>query len=1125
MAKAPSCPQIDELEKLASGHLPPPRLEPLVQHLETCAACFAKVKTLSPTDTLMEVIAKAKPLAERAQEDLVARVIDKLTTAGRAATGKAKPITVACPSCRLSLKVKAELAGKKVKCPKCGSPVAVLPTAMGGEEPTLPPKNGAAKESVADADGQTSLGNLRKGETTVSSPENEAGQELYDFLAPAEQADEIGRLGQYRILKVLGAGGMGVVFEAEDPKLKRKVAIKAMLPALAASATAKQRFLREAQTAAAIEHDHIVAIYQVGEDRGVPFIAMPFLKGEPLDERLKRDKVLPLADVLRIGREVATGLGAAHAAGLVHRDIKPANIWLEALPGEPGASATGGRVKILDFGLARAAADNAQLTQQGAIIGTPAYMAPEQATGQAVNARCDLFSLGCVLYRLCTGELPFKGSDTVSTLVAVATDNPPPPIALRPQLPQKLSDLVMQLLEKDPGKRVASAEAVVEALRPITKASKGSKGSALDAAPARKTPKPLVLVVGGALVAAVLAGIVLFWQTPHGTVKIESDDPAVEIVFDKTGPTIKGADKEPISLRAGEHGILVKRGDFTFEADKVLIEKGKTITLKFELFPGKMQLMHDGNVIASRDIPLPKSFTNSLGMEFVLVPKGKSWLGGGGGRVGAKEVEIAHDFYLGKYEVTQEEWQQVMGNNPSWFSRTGAGKDAVRDIADADLKRFPVESVSWDDCQTFVRRLNEKVKEQGWVYRLPTEVEWEYACRGGPLADKSESAFDFYAGKPTNHLQPQQANFWHDQGLNRTCKVGSYPPNRRGLYDMHGNVGECCLDERSPENASAGYMGRGGSWHAGAIRAVFRGNHKSGPTNYRGLRVALVPVDMKPVALPPSAEKKITTPTLKNTLGMRFAFIPRGKFIMGTSPADIGRLMSNKKRPGKADRFKAEEPEHEVEITQPFSMGVHEVTVGQFRRFVDDSKYQVGDDRWQKPGWEQTDDHPVIFVTWNSAVDFCAWLSKKEGKSYRLPTEAEWEYCCRAGKAGARFSFGNNDNLDLGRHGWFQKKSAGTTHAVGLLKPNAWGLYDMHGNACEWVQDHYDPHYYKSSPKQNPVAKTGGERVVRGGAFDSGPYMCRSACRLHDVPGARGNIGFRVVLLTAPDEDQPPGGK
>src|SRR5262249_55247923 len=158
---------------------------------------------------------------------------------------------------------------------------------------------------------------------------------------------------------------------------------------------------------------------------------------------------------------------AAHATGLVHRDIKPANLWLEAHPGEPGASATGGRVKILDFGLAREAAGNEHLTQQGAIIGTPAYMAPEQAAGHAVDGRCDVFGVGGGLYRLCTGQPPFKGNDLVSTLVAVATHHPRPPAELRPELPQSLSDLVMQLLAKKPEQRPPSAQAVATALQQI----------------------------------------------------------------------------------------------------------------------------------------------------------------------------------------------------------------------------------------------------------------------------------------------------------------------------------------------------------------------------------------------------------------------------------------------------------------------------------------------------------------------------------------------------------------------------------------------------------------------------------------------------------------------------------
>jgi serine/threonine protein kinase len=300
-----------------------------------------------------------------------------------------------------------------------------------------------------------------------------ARPELYDFLTPPQEADELGRLGQYRVLRVLGSGGMGVVFQAEDTILKRQVALKAMLPALAVSESARQRFLREAVTAAQVDHDHIVHIYQVGEERGVPFLAMQLLKGEPLDARLEREPRLPVPEILRIGREVAEGLAAAHEQGLIHRDIKPANIWLENRGQETGIRNRGGgsstaksRVKILDFGLARALAGSVQLTQMGAIVGTPAYMAPEQA-GKAVDHRCDLFSLGCVLYRMSTGQAPFSGADTISTLLAVATDVPRTPGELNSDLPPALSALIMRLLAKKPEDRPPSARAVIEAIQAI----------------------------------------------------------------------------------------------------------------------------------------------------------------------------------------------------------------------------------------------------------------------------------------------------------------------------------------------------------------------------------------------------------------------------------------------------------------------------------------------------------------------------------------------------------------------------------------------------------------------------------------------------------------------------------
>jgi serine/threonine protein kinase/DNA-binding beta-propeller fold protein YncE len=277
------------------------------------------------------------------------------------------------------------------------------------------------------------------------------------FLSPPMKTGELGRLGGYRILEILGQGGMGLVFRAEDPHLQRPVAIKVMRPQVAANPQAAERFLREARAAAAVKHDHIVTIYQVGQDRGVPFIALEFLRGEPLDARLKHMGRLPAYEAMRIGHEVAIGLAAAHAAGLVHRDIKPANVWLEAPKG---------RVKILDFGLARLDTDDVHLTGPGAVLGTPAYMSPEQADGKPVDHRSDLFSLGVLLYRMLTGVQPFAGSSTMAILTSLMTKTPKPPIELVPECPTVLNDLILRLLAKDPDERRLTAQEVADTLAP-----------------------------------------------------------------------------------------------------------------------------------------------------------------------------------------------------------------------------------------------------------------------------------------------------------------------------------------------------------------------------------------------------------------------------------------------------------------------------------------------------------------------------------------------------------------------------------------------------------------------------------------------------------------------------------
>lgn len=276
-------------------------------------------------------------------------------------------------------------------------------------------------------------------------------------------ADEPKQIGRYRIVRVLGQGGMGKVYEAYDVKLERVVALKVMLADVVAMAGAQDRFLREARTMAKVRNDHIVTVYEADEANATPYLAMEFLHGQSLASWIGRGERPRIADVLRIGRETATGLAAAHAKKLIHRDIKPANLWLETLH-EGGTEV---RVKILDFGLARPVDRDGSITQSGTILGTPYYMSPEQARSQAVDARSDLFSLGVVLYQLCTGKLPFSGKNVTAVLTSLAVDVPPPILDQYPHVPKPLADLIMWLLEKDPSLRPQSAEQVVAALRAI----------------------------------------------------------------------------------------------------------------------------------------------------------------------------------------------------------------------------------------------------------------------------------------------------------------------------------------------------------------------------------------------------------------------------------------------------------------------------------------------------------------------------------------------------------------------------------------------------------------------------------------------------------------------------------
>ena len=274
------------------------------------------------------------------------------------------------------------------------------------------------------------------------------------FLQPATDAAYLGRLAHFDIMRVLGRGGMGLVLEAFDSRLQRHVAVKVLDPELLDDDTARQRFCREARAAASITHENVVAVHQVEKaDEGQPpYLVMQLIAGESLEQRLARDKKLPIREIVRIAMQASHGLAAAHAQGLIHRDIKPGNILLES-PHD--------RVKLTDFGLARAAED-VKLTHTGFVPGTPLYMAPEQAMGEATDPRSDLFSLGAVLYEMCAGRPPFPGNSSLAILKQIVEAKHKPLRELNPDVPQWLAGTIDQLLAKKPQDRIQTAAHLAE---------------------------------------------------------------------------------------------------------------------------------------------------------------------------------------------------------------------------------------------------------------------------------------------------------------------------------------------------------------------------------------------------------------------------------------------------------------------------------------------------------------------------------------------------------------------------------------------------------------------------------------------------------------------------------------
>ncbi len=424
-------------------------------------------------------------------------------------------------------------------------------------------------------------------------------------------------------------------------------------------------------------------------------------------------------------------------------------------------------------------------------------------------------------------------------------------------------------------------------------------------------------------------------------------------------------------------------------------------------------------------------------------------------------VTLTRGFYLGTFEVTQAQWLAVIGQNPAVFQQ-----------GDEPLQR-PVESVSWQEASRFLARLNTLGRGK---FRLPTEAEWEYAARAG-------SSTRYPWGDSPRDYEVYSFAWVNSRSYGSTQPVGKKPPNAWGLHDMVGNAWEWCADwygpyaagpQVDPQGPASGTekIFRGGSWYDFPVSLRVANRHRHRPDGrYSAIGFRVLWEEGR------TATDDPLTVRLPGGVPIPFVSVPAGNFVMGSPEAEAGRQRD-------------EGPLREVAIPRPFLMGQHEVTQGQWRAVMSTNPSVFA----RVP---DADLHPVEMVSWNDIQLFLQKLNAMGVGRFRLPTEAEWEYACRAGNS-ARFPWGDDPQYrGLAEHAWFYSRAEGRSHPVGTRKPNPLGLFDMNGNVWEWVAD---------------AGPDGKGRGIRGGSWFNEPEALRCANRHQHPPDSRQtNIGFRLV--------------
>ncbi len=967
------------------------------------------------------------------------------------------------PACKASCSVAEANSGGPVRCPKCDKPFVVKPT--------------------VDA---------QKGDTNKHPPASNANP--FPVL-PAE-------FGRYRILKLLGRGGMGAVYLAQDSQLGRQVALKVPFFEASKSPQRAERFVREARSAAVLQHPNICTVFDAGQIDGRPFITMAYIAGTPLEDEIDPESPMPQLRAAEIVRKIALALEHAHRKGIVHRDLKPANVMMAA----------GGEPVVMDFGLAKRVADadpnEAKLTQFGAILGTLSYMAPEQCKGDvaAIGPATDVYALGAMLFEMLTGKTPYIGA--MSVVIGQILTAPTPPVReFRPDVDPRLDAICRKAMAKSPAERFPSMAALAHVLGFYLKAS----------SPHLPLPSPPIAAVYTAP-ASPPAPL----PAPPGQRQLKTESGRVSRYDAFFSYSTKDVDVAMALVAA-----LEDKGIRCWVAPRDIMpgkEWGESIIEGIER-SGAFVLIFSTHANVSKQVFREVERTIAKGIPVIPfriedVPP-------------SKELE---------YFISAEHWLEAYAppvlrhaiHLEDAILRLTGGLSRAPDGGERRPKLAEAGSEARDAKQTMASRAGtSNAPIAGKLAPLPAPTSNKAKWVQVMAAAYRRPKWPILAGAAACVLLAGLAVLWAAgvfkvKTADGTIVVENLPADAEVFVD-----GEKVAIKLTGDDKPIAIQVAPGKRKLEIKTAGFKMETQE-VTLAAGERK---PIDIRLEPLAAAPEKLAAAPDeITNSIGMKLKLIKPGKFLMGSPKEEEGRSEN-------------EGPQHEVEITKAFYMGAYPVTKGQFAAFVKDDGYLTDAEKdgkggyawnqatadweqkltyfWRYPGFNQGDDHPVVEVSWKDATAFCAWLSKKEGKTYELPTEAEWEYACRAGTT-TRFWCGDPDASLQGKanvaDASLNEKIPGEilkiawndgyafTSPVGSFKANPWGLYDMHGNVWQWCADGYGPYQERSIKDPNGKENANG-RVLRGGSWIDVPRDCRSAVRsVYDPAFRRGSCGFRVVL-------------